>query len=426
VALGDIERVLFVHAHPDDETIVTGATIATLVDAGAQVTVLTCTRGELGEVIPDDLAALRGDQIALAVHREGEIHRAMQELGVTDHRFLGDPNARTPGRPARAYRDSGMEWGAGGVPQPTADLAPTAFCAAEFGEIVSDIAAVISDVRPDAVISYDTYGGYGHPDHVRVNRASLRAARLAEVPYFAISAGASGSADPATHPADAIARADVTIDGTPVLPRKIAALRQYRSQVTVVDTAAGSALEFPHGAVEPITVVETFRLIPEPQRAETPFAATDLSDYGVPGRVLMYLLSLVVGGLFGAIGTVAHQDGAGRFPYGVILALALVAALMIGFRTVFETRLVGLVTSIGLTVMNLLLSQTSSGGSILVPGNAIGYIWIGGSILIAGIVLAWPKLPPRSQRERPLGDDRMVPSTQPASGVPDANGKNRP
>ena len=75
-----MERVLFVHAHPADESIVTGGTIATLVDRRASVTVLTCTRGEGAE-----LAA------------------ALAELGVTDHRWLGDSNARWAGREPRRY-----------------------------------------------------------------------------------------------------------------------------------------------------------------------------------------------------------------------------------------------------------------------------------------------------------------------------------
>ncbi|RKR74901.1 PIG-L family deacetylase [Frondihabitans australicus] len=421
----DVERVLFVHAHPDDETIVTGATLATLVDAGAAVTLVTCTRGELGEVIPDDLAALRDDPAALAVHREGEIAGAMAELGVQDHRFLGEANARAGHLAPRAYRDSGMVWGNGGVPVPVPDLDPTSFCAAEFGEIVADLVAVVEDVRPDAIVSYDTFGGYGHPDHVRVNRASLRAARLTGVPYFAISAGASGEDAPENHPADVVARADVSIDGAAVLPRKVAALRRYRSQVTVVDTGSGPALEFPHGAVEPVTVVETFRHVPEPQQPASPLSSTDLSDYGLPGKIAMYVLAVVVGGLFGAIGTVAHQNVAGSFPYGVILALLVVTVLVIGFRLVFETRLVGIAVAIGLTVVNFLLSSTSGGGSVLVPGNAIGYAWIGGAILLPAIVLIWPKLPPRPQRGGTGGGDRMNTSPRPVSGSPDANGKNR-
>jgi N-acetyl-1-D-myo-inositol-2-amino-2-deoxy-alpha-D-glucopyranoside deacetylase len=93
--------VLFVHAHPDDETIVTGGTIAKLVDLGAAVTVLTCTRGELGEVIPDEFKHLEGAGAELAQFRTGELHSAMHILGVTDHRFLGETSARWAGREPR-------------------------------------------------------------------------------------------------------------------------------------------------------------------------------------------------------------------------------------------------------------------------------------------------------------------------------------
>ena len=114
------ERVLFVHAHPDDETLATGATIATLVDAGAFVSVLTCTRGELGEVIPAELAHLGGEE--LGEHRLGELRTALSVLGVTDHRVLGEPNARWEGRGPRRYLDSGMVWGsAGAEPVPSPD-----------------------------------------------------------------------------------------------------------------------------------------------------------------------------------------------------------------------------------------------------------------------------------------------------------------
>jgi N-acetyl-1-D-myo-inositol-2-amino-2-deoxy-alpha-D-glucopyranoside deacetylase len=373
----------------------------------------------------------------------------MRELGVSDHRFLGSTGARTEGRDTRAYRDSGMEWGADGRAVPMADLHPAAFCAAEFGEIVSDLAAVVADVRPDAIVSYDSDGGYGHPDHVRANRAALRVARLAGVPFFAITAG-TVVVGTESHPdpvdvgsADTVSAADVTVDGRPVLEKKVRALRQYRSQVTVVETPGGPALEFPHGAVVPVTVVETFRHVPEPQAVDPVLGSTDISDFGVPGKVVAYVLALVVGALFGAIGTVAHQDGAGSFPYGVILALALVAAAMVGFRILFDSRMVGLVVAIGITVVNLVLSQTSRGGSVLIPGNIIGYAWIGGSILIAAFVLLWPKLPPRpprapgAPRSRPSepsepgsgdfdGRDRIDTSLQTAHGLPDANGQNRP
>lgn len=394
----DFERVLFVHAHPDDESIVSGASLATLVDSGARVTVVTCTRGELGEVMPDDLARLRDDPEALAVYREGEIDEAMRRLGVTDHRFLGSEGARTQGLPPRPYRDSGMEWGPDGTPVPVPDLHPAAFCAAAFGEIVSDLAAVIADVRPDAIVSYDSDGGYGHPDHVRVNRAALRAARLADVPFFAVSA------QPDEH-------ADVVIDGTSVLGRKVGALEAYRTQVRVVQTPDGSALEFPHGAVEPVTVVESYRHVPEPETEPT-LPTSSLADHGLGGRIAITVVALVAGALFGAIGTVTHQDTIGAFPLGAVLALILVLALLLGFRLYFDSRLLGIAAAVGVVAVTALLTGPGSGGSALIPANAAGYAWTFGPTIIALIVLAWPKLPERRAAVPGVAGDKMETSPQ--------------
>src|SRR5690625_7560451 len=96
----DPRRILFVHAHPDDESITTGATMAVYAASGAHVTLVTCTRGEKGEVIVPELTDLAdGDGTALARHREGELASALAELGVVDQRFLGGEHHR--------YRDSG-------------------------------------------------------------------------------------------------------------------------------------------------------------------------------------------------------------------------------------------------------------------------------------------------------------------------------
>ncbi|MCU1526357.1 MAG: hypothetical protein JWP75_120 [Frondihabitans sp.] len=394
----DFERVLFVHAHPDDESIVSGASLATLVDAGAHVTVITCTRGELGEVMPDDLARLRHDPEALAVHREGEIAEAMRHLGVTDHRFLGSEGARTAGLLPRPYRDSGMEWGPDGTPVPVADLHPAAFCAAEFGEIVSDLAAVIADVRPDAIVSYDAGGGYGHPDHVRVNRVALRAARLAGLPFFAVDSGPVPSGD-------------VVIDGRQVIDRKVSALGAYRTQIRVLETTDGPAVEYPHGAVEPVTVVEAYRLVPEPV-AEPTLSTVGLAEYSVGGKIATYVVALVAGGLFGAIGTVSHQFTAGSFPLGAVLALILVLALLLGFRLYFDSRRVGIAAAIGVLAVTALLTGPGSGGSALIPANAAGYSWTFGPTIIAVIVLAWPKLPQQRAAASGAPGDKMGTSPQ--------------
>src|SRR5690554_6189782 len=217
-------HVLFVHAHPDDETISTGGTIATLVDAGVEVTVVTCTRGERGEVIPAGLAHLEGNGPELAEHREGELAEAMRILGVEDHRYLGDPSARLADLPPRRYLDSGMVWDDAGRPQPVPDLDSKSLCSAPLEEVAADIAAVIAAVQPDAVVSYDADGGYGHPDHIRAHMATRRAADVMAVPFFAVQP-----------PAAAAAPESRKIDVSAVLERKVLAMQAHGTQITVTD-----------------------------------------------------------------------------------------------------------------------------------------------------------------------------------------------
>jgi N-acetyl-1-D-myo-inositol-2-amino-2-deoxy-alpha-D-glucopyranoside deacetylase len=158
-------RVLFVHAHPDDESIETGATMAKYAAQGAGVTLVTCTLGELGEVIPPELAHLAFDRDGgLGEYRIGELAAACQALGVTDHRFLGGP-----GR----WRDSGMM----GTP---ANELPGCFWLADVDEAAQLLLRVITDVRPQVLVSYDAHGFYGHPDHIQAHRVSRRAFELAD------------------------------------------------------------------------------------------------------------------------------------------------------------------------------------------------------------------------------------------------------
>src|SRR5260370_17062067 len=88
-------RLLLVHAHPDDESIGTGATMARYAAEGAHVTLVTCTLGELGEIIPEELADLAADkENRLGEYRIGELTAACEALGVTAHPFLGGPGRR--------------------------------------------------------------------------------------------------------------------------------------------------------------------------------------------------------------------------------------------------------------------------------------------------------------------------------------------
>ena len=167
-------RVLFVHAHPDDECIGNGATMAQYAADGVHVTLVTCTRGEEGEVLVPDLANLAADQDdELGAHRETELSAAMAELGVADHRFLGG---------AGRYRDSGM------MGLPTNDR-PGCFWQADVDEAASHLVAVIREVRPLALATYNANGGYGHPDHIQAHRVALRAVDLAADPAYRADLG---------------------------------------------------------------------------------------------------------------------------------------------------------------------------------------------------------------------------------------------
>jgi N-acetyl-1-D-myo-inositol-2-amino-2-deoxy-alpha-D-glucopyranoside deacetylase len=168
-------RLLLVHAHPDDETINNGATMARYVAEGAQVTLLTCTLGEEGEVLVPELAQLAADQAdQLGGYRIWELRAAMDALGVTDVRFLGGP-----GR----YRDSGMM----GTP---ANDGPRAFWRADLDEAAAHAVAVVREVRPQVVVTYDEQGGYGHPDHIQAHRVAMRAVEAAADPAYRPDLGA--------------------------------------------------------------------------------------------------------------------------------------------------------------------------------------------------------------------------------------------
>ncbi|MEU9620133.1 MULTISPECIES: N-acetyl-1-D-myo-inositol-2-amino-2-deoxy-alpha-D-glucopyranoside deacetylase [unclassified Streptomyces] len=162
-------RLLLVHAHPDDESINNGATMARYAAEGAQVTLVTCTLGEEGEIIPPALAHLAADrEDALGPHRRGELAAAMKELGVADHRLLGGP-----GR----FRDSGMM----GAEQ---NHRPGAFWDADVDDAAGYLVEVIRSVRPQVLVTYDPDGGYGHPDHIQAHRVAMRAAELAADPAY--------------------------------------------------------------------------------------------------------------------------------------------------------------------------------------------------------------------------------------------------
>jgi len=381
------ERILFVHAHPDDETIDTGGTIATLIEAGAEVTVLTCTRGERGEVIPSDLKSALQSPAAMAKLRDSELQRAMTILGVSDHRYLGDETARWRGRELRTYLDSGMRWGADG-PEAVTPADPESLAEAEFGEVAADVAAVVLELMPSAVVSYDERGGYGHPDHVRAHEAARRAADVYGIPFYEVLPSA---VSPVGGPAPDVI-VDVAVDVSPVLERKREALGAYRSQLQF----DGDSIVLSGGQRQPIATVERFSRVPDTSAEPVAF-----SDQHPLARVLVSVLAGVIGVALGALLTVYNQltvtIGGQPIWAGVILAIVVVGAVLTGFRLAFETRIVPAVAAVGMIVVVAIYSIPFSSGSPLITSSGPGLLWEFAPTVIAFVVLVWP----RASRRQP-------------------------
>ncbi|MBM9459560.1 N-acetyl-1-D-myo-inositol-2-amino-2-deoxy-alpha-D-glucopyranoside deacetylase [Nocardioides sp. zg-536] len=252
-------RLLLVHAHPDDESIGQGATMAKYAAEGRGVTLVTCTGGEMGEILVPELEHLAADrEDGLGPHRRGELADAMACLGVTDHRFLGGFGT---------YRDSGMKWHPDGHAIPADDIHDNAFWNADLTEAATHLVAVIREVRPQVLITYDEFGGYGHPDHIQAHRVAMYGAQLAAAPSYRRDLGEAwaiskiywgamsesrtreglralrDAGDTTTFegmdpdgPLPQFFRSDEDIDcevdATPYLERKLDALRAHATQIT--------------------------------------------------------------------------------------------------------------------------------------------------------------------------------------------------
>jgi N-acetyl-1-D-myo-inositol-2-amino-2-deoxy-alpha-D-glucopyranoside deacetylase len=270
-------RLLFVHAHPDDESITNGATIAHYVARGAQVQVVTCTLGEEGEVIGDQWARLAVDHAdQLGGYRIAELTAALRALGVDGPVYLGGP-----GR----WRDSGMV-GAEARDRPGVQR----FSDADQREAVGALVEIIREMRPHVVVTYDPNGGYGHPDHIQthvVTTAAVAAAATDDYPgapwsvpkfyWTVISRSAFLAGWEALGPGDLRdgwivpaadgdfaglgypdGEIDAVIDDPDALPAKTAALRAHTTQLTVGPT--GRTLALSNNIALPIVAPEHYVL----------------------------------------------------------------------------------------------------------------------------------------------------------------------
>ena len=252
-------RLMLVHAHPDDESINHGATMARYVDEGAAVTLVTCTLGEEGEVLVGELSHLAADHDdELGEHRLGELKRAMDIIGVTDFVRLGGDHR---------YRDSGMVWDPSGAAAARAVLREGIFWTADLLEAANELVPLIRSRRPQVLVTYDEFGGYGHPDHIQAHRVATYGYLLAGVPSYRPDLGApwsvsrvlwsalseqrmreglrwlraagdtttwakldpEGPLPPMVTPEELL---DAEIDGTPWVRRKLDAMRAHATQIT--------------------------------------------------------------------------------------------------------------------------------------------------------------------------------------------------
>jgi len=262
-------RLLAVHAHPDDETLATGPLLAAWARTG-EACVVTCTRGERGEVL-GPLRTLEGDGPALAAHRTTELAGALDALGVRGHAFLDALPVPAGARPLPVrVVDSGMRWvdAPGGTAGPADDAGPSALTSVPLDDAATVLAAHVRALAPDVVVTYDAGGGYGHPDHVRTHEVTVRAlallaaagedvpplvcpttspatdaavrAHLAAAGWVERVRAAHGLTLPAAgRPPAVVADREtvVEVDVTRVLEEVLGALRAHATQVTAVTPA---------------------------------------------------------------------------------------------------------------------------------------------------------------------------------------------
>jgi N-acetyl-1-D-myo-inositol-2-amino-2-deoxy-alpha-D-glucopyranoside deacetylase len=426
-----IERVVWVVAHPDDETLTAGGLLAALAGRCA-VTLVTCTRGERGEMIGADLSPLVGDPVEMAGYRTGELDRALTALGIADHLFLDTVD----GGPRLV--DSGMSWDeqaplVRALPAP--DAGPDAFTNAPLDRVVGALVTVLDRVRPDLVIVDEPGGGYGHPDHRRTHEVTMLAVeRAAHRPPLVAWPVRPLSAVHAAHeflrtradlprtgvdgqplalsepdgPTPSIVvpddEVDVEIDVEQQLPAVVAAMVAHRSQVQAVGLAPDAPSQSPavgwyalsNGRLQPILRRAWLRAAPgwgDRQTLSTAIGATlggpaPVTAAGRWYRPTMIVFSLILGVVVAAVGTAFHRTSP---PVGLIVGLVALAAGGALART-FVDRTGQLCFGGAAVVTVFTMTYLNPGGDVLVTGEPLGIAWIIGSIVAAALV---PALLPR-------------------------------
>ena len=301
------KRILLVHAHPDDESLQTGHVMADAIERGAEVFLLTLTRGERGRAKLEELKSLEANHSAMGAFRSGELKNAMAALGVTNYKFAG----------TRAYLDSGMRIGNLGVPTTPLKLDQMSLAAVSTPVVADDIYQSMVSFKPDAVITYNSKGGYGHPDHKKAHDATAMAMRR----YRKVVRGKKPTFWVISEPGE---RATVLIGGENTAEAKKAALQAHASQVTIKrDTySVASGIEFN---------------FTDPDRLRQ--ASPNFLPWFKPA--FRALFGLPLGILLGYAGAFVHNILAAndrQSPLGLYLALGATASIAFGLRTFRNSR----------------------------------------------------------------------------------------
>ena len=368
------KRLLVVHAHPDDESIFTGHIIADRLAAGAEVYVLTLTRGERGKVKLEELKGLEGQLRAMGAFRTGELKVALSELQKAgpklQHSFAG----------TRAFLDSGMRINQMGRPTKKSRTDEMALAAASTAVIAEDIERVMNEFKPDAILTYNAKGGYGHPDHKMAHHATAMAIRhyrrqKRRAPQFWVLA----------EPKE---RFDVAIGDAKTAVFKRAALEAHSSQVSIfAETFSIGSTEIRYDA-------------PERIRKATPSPLVHLLP------LLTFFWAIPLGVLLGLSGTLLHSiktTDTAQFPIGLSVALTMGACLALALRLLRNSRGALYLMTLSFITSVYWLSQEQPGGEVLIVSNQIGDTWVYGSMAICAFVMLFPRLNPGSWRRSASG-----------------------
>ncbi len=370
------KRLLIVHAHPDDESLFTGHVIAERLAAKAEVAVFTLTRGERGKVKLDELKGLEGNLAAMGSFRAAELHEALRAYdstgGQLQHAFAG----------TRAYLDSGMRINAFGKPIKPKNIDELALSAAATNVIADDIVAKILEFKPDAVLTYNSRGGFGHPDHKMAHDATAMAVRK-------VAKKRRGRAPKFWVIAEPRERFDAEIGNAKTAVIKKAALEAHASQVAVN--------------------AETYSVVPGKEiRYDRPerLRLSSPSIFVGVRSAFTFLWAMPLGVLLALAGTMMHQvkaADANQTPVGLIVALIMTASLAVSLRLLRRSRGALYLVTATLAATVLWLAQRQPGGELFIPGNDAGTIWAYGSIGICALVIMFPKIQPGAWRRSSRG-----------------------